>query len=89
MPIAVVASLLVAIVDNNSQAYDTQIVHQIGSYRILRDGRAPILVTRPLWTDWVKDRSSRLTVGFDSADVNSLCNSRHQLNCDVAVAVDL
>ena len=61
----------------------------IGSYRIPCVGRAPILVTRPLWTDWVKDRSSRLTVGFDSADVNSLCNSRHQLNCDVAVAVDL
>ena len=30
MPIAVVASPLVAIVDNNSQAYDTQIVHQSG-----------------------------------------------------------
>ena len=45
MPIAVVASLLVAIVDNNSQAYDTQIVHQIESYRILREGRAPILLS--------------------------------------------
>ena len=66
-----------------------QVVHQIESYRILREGRAPILVTRPLWTSWVKDRSSRLTIGLDSADVNSLCNARHQLNCDVAVAVDL
>ena len=78
-----------AIADVERSVAHAQFVHQIESCRILREGRAPILVTRPLWTDWVENRSSRLTVGLDSADINSLCNARHQLNCDVAVAVDL
>ena len=66
-----------------------QVVHQIESYRILRVGRAPILVTRPLWTSWVKYRSSRFTVGLDLADVNFFRNARHEQNCDVVVTVDL
>ena len=54
----------------------------------LRVGRAPILLTRPLWTSWVKDRSCRLTVGFDSPDVNLFCSARHEQNCYSVVAVD-
>ena len=81
-----------SIVDNNSisiNAVREQRVealchaHRLSISRVipsaLRVGRAPILLTRPLWTSWVKDRSCRLTVGFDSPDVNSFGSARHEL----------
>ena len=46
----------------DSSVTHAQFVHQVGSYRILREGRAPILVTRPLWTNKVERAIGSLLV---------------------------